>query len=267
LSLAANADARRFVCLVYHDVVPETAAGGGGPERFSVPLRMFERMLDAIRREGFAGCSLEAALAAPGTRRVAITFDDANAGQFEHAVPALRARGMTATIYVVANWVGRPGFMTWDQLRQAREWGMSVQSHTCTHPFLSELDEPALRRELADSKAILDRELGQDTRELAFPGGDPPRRSLRHLPAELGFTVMAGTRWGVNSDPASPGRIVRRCTVRGNISEGAARRFVQGDPWLALARRPREAALRGIRGALGPSRYARWRRHFLDAVS
>lgn len=256
-----------WVSLVYHDVLPATSAAGGGPKRFDVPLAMFELMLDTVRAEGYLGCSLEEALARPGERRVAITFDDATAGQFQHAMPALRARGMTATVYVATDWVGRPDFMTWDDLRQIADWGMSVQSHTKSHPFLSELGEVRLRFELGESKQRIDRELRQDTAEIAFPGGDPPARHLRHLLAECGYRTAVGTRWGLNEDAGPGSGFVRRCTVRGDVTPETARRYVQADPWLALAMHPKEFALRGIRSTLGATRYSRWRRRLLDLIS
>jgi peptidoglycan/xylan/chitin deacetylase (PgdA/CDA1 family) len=259
--------ADRWVALCYHDVAPAAEVAGGGPERFSVPLASFERMLDTIREEGFAGCSLADAMRAPTARRVAITFDDANLGQFVHAVPALRARGMTATIYVVTDWVGREGFMSWDQLRAAADAGISIQSHTRSHPFLSELDAPALREELSRSKERLDRELRQETTEIAFPGGDAPRRGLRSLMRETGYTVAVGSRWGTNPADAVAGRFVRRCTVRGSLTPDDARRYVHADRLFALRMHPREMVLRTLRAALGPSRYAAMRRRFLDGAA
>ena len=37
----------------------------------------------------------------------ALTFDDGYAGVFEHAVPILQALGMPATVFIVADAVGR----------------------------------------------------------------------------------------------------------------------------------------------------------------
>jgi len=48
-------------------------------------------------------------------------------------------------------------------LREVADLGISVQSHTRTHPFLSELGSAALREELLRSKERLDRELRQET--------------------------------------------------------------------------------------------------------
>lgn len=257
----------RWVALCYHDVRPATNASGGGPERFAVPLAAFERMLDAIQALGYRGCSLAEARSGGDARRVAITFDDATLSQFEHAMPALRARSMTASVYVVTDWVGRPGFMDWEQLRRIKDWGMSVQSHSKSHPFLSELDRDRLQDELASSRERLDRELRQETVEIAFPGGDAPRRSLRAMLPACGYRIAIGSRWGVNIGSAESAGFVRRCTVRGDLEPEMARRFVVGDSRLAWTQHPREFVLRSLRSTLGPSRYARWRRRLLDAVT
>ncbi len=255
-----------WIALCYHDVQPGATALGGGPERFSVPVDAFALMLDTIAAQGMQGCSLERAFDVVAGPRVAITFDDATLGQFEHAMPALRSRGMTATVYAVIDWVGRPGFMTWDQLREIKSWGMSVQSHSWSHPFLSECDADRLRRELGGSKARIDEELVQDTREIAFPGGDAPPRRLRRLIAEAGYSTPVGTRWGVNTGQPLPGRFVRRCTVRGGLTREVALKYLSADPVLAWQQQPKEFVLRGVRATLGASRYARWRRRLLDAI-
>ncbi|MBX3173907.1 MAG: polysaccharide deacetylase family protein [Gemmatimonadaceae bacterium] len=256
-----------WVALCYHDVRAATNASGGGPERFAVPVAAFERMLDTIQSLGFRGCSLAEARTVVDARRVAITFDDATQSQFERAMPALRERGMTASVYVVTDWVGRPGYMDWDQLRQIKDWGMSVQSHSKSHPFLSELGRERLQDELALSRERLDRELRQETAEIAFPGGDAPRRSLRAMIRACGYCVAVGSRWGVNIDGRESVGFLRRCTVRGDLDPDTARQYVLADPRLAWKQHPREFVLRSLRSTLGPSRYARWRRRLLDAVT
>jgi len=42
---------------------------------------------------------------------VRLTFDDGNASDVEHALPALRARGLRATFFVVAGRLGTSGFI------------------------------------------------------------------------------------------------------------------------------------------------------------
>jgi len=259
----------RWVCLLYHDVVADVCQPAAGPRRFAVHNRSFEEQLDLIKDCGYHGCSIATALTTVMERPLAISFDDGDLGQFTAAFPALVARGMTATFFVTTSWVGKPGYMTWDQLREMKCAGMSVQSHTRTHPFLSELDAQALRQELRESKAELDDALEQATDMLALPGGDFPLSRLRRLVQESGYRVVATSRWGSNPGVV-PSRTeplyLRRCTVRGMPTPEHVRRILVGDRWLGGQRRLREAVLSAMRRSLGPSRYARWRRHVLDAL-
>lgn len=254
-----------WVCLMYHDVGAERVAASGGPEHFRVPAAAFAQQLDQIAGLGWVGRSIAEAVAAPGPV-VAISFDDGEAGQFAHAFPALVARGMTATFFVTTSWVGRPGYVSWHHLREMKAAGMSIQSHTHTHPFLSELSAAALHEELRVSKAQLDEHLGQHTDAIALPGGDFPRRALRGLLGSAGFGTVATSRWGVNGAVRADGvRLVRRCTVRGAPTPEAFGRVLRADRWLATRRRVRDSALGAMRRALGPTRYTKWRRRFLDA--
>ncbi len=252
-----------WVCLLYHDVASRQT------DYFATPAPAFAAQLDAVRAAGYRGGSIAAALAArPEDRSLAISFDDGNLGQFAAAFPALAERGMTATFFITTSWVGRPGYVTWDHLRQMRDAGMSIQSHTRTHPFLSELGASALAEELRAAKHDLDQALGQDTDMLALPGGDFPRRRFAPLVREAGYRVVATSIWGVNRGVGTRDgwTEVRRCTVRGEPPLDEFRRVAAGDPALGRLRRGRERVLGTLRRSLGPSRYARWRRWFLEAV-
>lgn len=260
---------RPWVCLMYHDVLPGRAVVSGGKEYFAVPAGAFARQLDAIRTLGLTGCSLEVFLSDPGPGRVVLTFDDGDAGQYGHAFAALTDRGFSATFFVTTGWVGGRGFATWAQLREMREAGMSIQSHTRTHPFLSQLDDRQLRAELAGARQDLGEHLGQESDQLSLPGGDWPRRQLRHLISEAGYRVVATSRWGGNRMAVARPRlplVVRRCTVRGEPSDAVFARIVLGDPWLAATRQTRDLLLGSTRALLGPPRYARWRRGVLGAL-
>jgi peptidoglycan/xylan/chitin deacetylase (PgdA/CDA1 family) len=257
---------RGWVCLAYHDVTLTSPALSGGRDFFSVSAIGFERHLSIIRQLGARGCSIADALVAP-SNAIAISFDDGDLGQAVRAFPALAKHNMTATFFVVTSWVGTANYASWDQLREMRAAGMSIQSHTHTHPFLSELNAAALRDELRRSRDILDEKLGQRTSMIAFPGGDAPRGELRALLAEEGYEVVATSRWGRNSpDTARAPRYIRRCTVRGNPSDSSFAAVARGDSWLNLRKQTRERVLAIVRAAMGPTRYARWRRSVMDAV-
>ena len=257
-----------WVCLMYHDVTPDAPAVSDGPERFAVSKRSFERHLDLLAKWGFSGCSIAAALNRTVDRQVAISFDDGQLGQYERAFPALAARGWTATFFVTTGWVGRSGYVSWDQLSEMKTAGMSIQSHTHTHQFLSELSEAEVDFELRRSKAELDEYLEQDTHILALPGGDPPAAALQRLIKDVGYGVVATSRWGRTIARTSRDQtvFVPRCTVRGEPSDATFRHTVNGDPWLTSRRWVRDGLLRATRSLLGPTRYSIWRSRVLAST-
>lgn len=90
--------------------------------------------------------------------------------------------------------------LDWDGLRQmAAESLCTIGVHTLTHPMLAKHDAGFARRELAESRAIIEREISRPARHLAYPVGDPTSAGPREfaLAAELGFASAVTTRPGM----------------------------------------------------------------------
>ncbi len=233
---------------------------------FAVPRKRFAAQLDRLAAAGKRGVTLEAILNAPTPPRnlVAVTLDDGHATHFTEAFPELARRGMTATFFVITARVGTPGYVTWAQLRELTAAGMSVQSHTHGHRFLSELPETAVIDELCASRALLDAELGQRTTTIALPGGDAPRLSFAVF-RNTGYRWVATSVWGANERAGSEG-YVRRYTVRRDTDDHRFRICVDAASGPYSSEGLRLAALRGLRRTIGASRYARWRRSALGIL-
>lgn len=248
----------RWVSLMYHEVVANSSVGH---DHWAVVADAFGAQLDWLQDNGFAGDSLEHCMFDPHPRRVAITFDDGYIGQYEHGFRLLAERGMRATFFVTTDWVGRPGFISWDGLREMARAGMSIQSHTVTHPFLSTLGREQLRDELTRSRQVLDEKLGQETMSLALPGGDFPRHHLTRAVAEAGYSVIATSRPGVNEhEPMGNGpRFVDRLTVRAGQPFERFTRQVTMDSTLLVRSWAKYQALDLARSVLGRERYHHWR--------
>jgi peptidoglycan/xylan/chitin deacetylase (PgdA/CDA1 family) len=104
--------------LCYHNVV-STEDGGIGDPSLHVSRERFERHMRwlAAHYELLSLRELIERLAAGATLRstAVITFDDGYAGVFEQAGPILRALGIPATVFLVAEAVGRSAGFWWDQ--------------------------------------------------------------------------------------------------------------------------------------------------------
>lgn len=112
---------------------------------------------------------------------VRITFDDGNSGDVEHALPALRERGLKATFFVVAGRLGTPQFLDAAGVRELAAAGMSIGCHGMHHRPWRGLNDAALREELVDAKAILERVVERPVTQAACPFGSYDRRVLRTL--------------------------------------------------------------------------------------
>jgi peptidoglycan/xylan/chitin deacetylase (PgdA/CDA1 family) len=156
--------------------------------------------------------------------RLAITFDDGYANNFEVAAPLLRRYGLPATFFVTTGWIGtrtvapwdehlpvRFDWMDWEQLRALVAQGFEIGSHTHTHIDLGTSEPGAIREELERSKQTLHRELGVTTKLFAYPFGDPGNitESSRHLVREAGFDCCLSCHAGMNDAASDPYRLNR----------------------------------------------------------
>jgi peptidoglycan/xylan/chitin deacetylase (PgdA/CDA1 family) len=116
---------------------------------------------------------------------VALTFDDGFANFGEAAWPALRDHGLPVTLFVVSGHVGgrndwhAPGavavptlpLLTWDRLGRLAEEGVTLGAHTCTHPDLTALGDPALAQELEACAEAIAAHTGARPATFAYPYG------------------------------------------------------------------------------------------------
>jgi peptidoglycan/xylan/chitin deacetylase (PgdA/CDA1 family) len=61
--------------------------------------------------------------------------------------------------------------MTWEMLEEMRRAGVTIASHSRTHPLLSREDADTVREEIAGSRRDIRRRLGVDVRHFAYPNG------------------------------------------------------------------------------------------------
>jgi hypothetical protein len=82
--------------------------------------------------------------------------------------------------------------MSWNELEQAAKAGVSVGSHTSTHPFLTRLSQAQVEEELRLSRTMIEDRTGRSVTAFAYPYGDSSdavrRAAARH------FSLACGTK-------------------------------------------------------------------------
>ncbi len=103
---------------------------------------------------------------------VVLTFDDGYADAYTTVYPLLKAHHMTGTFYIITGQVGRPGFLTWDEIKEMAANGMEIGAHTVTHPYLTKLSFIAALQEISGSRVTLENQLGIRITTFAYPYND-----------------------------------------------------------------------------------------------
>jgi len=174
----------RVPVLMYHEV-------GIGPNNLYVAQQELANHLDWLKRQGYTTITL--AQLYQGLikgepipeKSVVLTFDDGYSSFYATAAPMLKERGFTATLFVITDFVGMPGFITWDQARELVRDGFEMGAHTLSHPDLTVVGAERLKREVGQSKKVLEEELGIMVQFFCYPAG-------RHNDAVVTATSQAG---------------------------------------------------------------------------
>jgi peptidoglycan/xylan/chitin deacetylase (PgdA/CDA1 family) len=186
--------------LMYHYIrVVDQAADPLG-YNLSITPDDFERQIAWLHDQGYAGVRMDTlARCMRGEARcppkpLALTFDDGYEDAFSAALPVLQRYGFTATFYIVNGFVGHDGYMSWEQIVALRDAGMEIGAHTIDHLDLRTLDPAEAARQIAQSKADLERDLGISITSFCYPGGfyDP---AIEEMVRAAGYLSATTTRW------------------------------------------------------------------------
>lgn len=62
--------------------------------------------------------------------------------------------------------------LSWDEVREMSNAGISFGAHTMTHPFLTRISHERARKEIYLSRKIIEEQTGKPVRAFAYPAGD-----------------------------------------------------------------------------------------------
>jgi len=218
----------RLLILMYHQVdLPVTAP----EQRFCIPPAEFRRHMCWLKGVGYRMVDMDSVLAhvsgetpLPG-KTIHITFDDGFVGVLEHAWPVLQELQIPATLFALPGKVGQTNDWMWqrgfpkrallssEQLRMLAREGMTIGSHTRSHPRLTEIPLHRAEKEMRASKRELEDLVGQEVEHFAYPYG-LVNREIRDLAAEAGYRSACSTRSGFNRPSEDP-FMLRRIDVFG----------------------------------------------------
>jgi peptidoglycan/xylan/chitin deacetylase (PgdA/CDA1 family) len=154
---------------------------------------------------------------------LAIPFDDGYRDNFR-AAAYLEARGLPASFFITAGFIGSrtipwwdqeqgivSEWMDWDEIRSLHERGFEVGGHTVNHVDLSHTDGSEADAEIVGGKRMLEERLGAAVRLFAYPFGRRHQitEANRALVREAGFACCASSYGGTVGRGDDPFRLRR----------------------------------------------------------
>ena len=203
----------RIPVLMYHGIRSVTGFSHPYFETNTSP-DVFARHMNHLREGGYKPVDLNTAarMINSGTcsqNSVVITFDDGFRDFYTHALPILQEHQFPATMFVVSGFVGSQPtsfedkeFMSWGEMREIESLGITIGSHTVSHPRLHSLPWKDIERELKESKQSIEDRLGQPVSSFSHPYAFPEQdgiflKQLRQYMEAAGYdhgvtTVIGG---------------------------------------------------------------------------
>ena len=127
--------------LMYHYVRSGVDPSDGLGISLSVSPEKLRSQLSTLKTAGYKTISLtDFADQKYQPKSLVITFDDGYEDQYTEAFAILKELGMTATFFIVHDFVGRDGYMTDSQIAKLKLAGMEIGGHSTSHKNLSTME-------------------------------------------------------------------------------------------------------------------------------
>ncbi len=202
---------------MYHELEVEgrsLARSEPGYLRYVVRECEFREQMEWLQNAGLRGISVSEALSGKAADDIAITFDDGCETDLMVAAPILRKLNFGATFYITVDFVGRPGYLAADQLRELSDARFEIGCHSMTHSYLSDLDNQQLQREIVEAKSRLEEIIGRPVDHFSCPGGrwSP---AVSAMARRAGYRSVTTSRIAVNRATSDPFQLARLAVMRG----------------------------------------------------
>ncbi len=115
--------------------------------------------------------------------------------------------------------------LTWQEIKEMSENGVSFGAHTLTHPILTKVSLDEARKEILESKRIIEEKIGKSVATFAYPNGSASdfNEDIKSLLKEGSFQCACTTVFGRNYQKTDPYELKRIYTSGNSILKFALR--------------------------------------------
>lgn len=212
---------------MYHSISDETEDWVNPYFRVTTPSALFERHIQVLSEMGYCARPLrnldEMLKSSISSRKfVVLTFDDGFRDFYTNAWPIMKKYGFSGTVFLPVKFIddidnelikGKK-HLTWDQIRELDSQGIEFGSHTINHLQLRDCSKDIIRREIVDSKIIIEKKLGKPVFSFSYPFSLPfnDKKTMQTIIGsigEAGYRYSVGTKVGTVTKVKNKGILSR----------------------------------------------------------
>lgn len=170
--------------------------------------------------------------------KVIFTFDDGTLDQYAVGYPILDKYDYNATLFVITGLINETfenrSMMSWNDVHTMADDGWDIESHSYSHPFLTQISIKDAELELSASKKYLEGQ-GFNVSILAFPYGDYNDEVFSL--AKQYYPFVRGSSDGYNSNVSNPDYLNSKWTVNTTTIDDMKSWLdtaIENDSWLIV---------------------------------
>lgn len=155
-----------------------------------------------------------------------LTFDDGYISDFDIVLPLLMQMDCTAIFFIITEKIDTPGYLSWPQVRELHNAGMTIGSHSVSHLDMRSLSLSKQCEELLSSRLCIEDKLGTAVTSFSFPFGKV-NRALAKLAWDNGYRTVWTSKHGVTQFPAP---LLPRNSINGSMSWESVSQVLKATP-------------------------------------
>lgn len=237
---------QNIVPLVLHQIVPDDTES----QFEDVGLSIFRRILGVCQGRCVSVDGKVASNDLPGEHFL-LTFDDGYISNFDIVLPLLKQTDCTAIFFIITEKIDTPGYLSWSQVRELHNAGMTIGSHSVSHSDMRCLSLAKQREELLLSRLCIEDRLGAAVTSFSFPFGRF-NNGLVKLALDAGYHTVCTSQHGVTKLPAP---LLPRNSINGSMSWASVLLALKAAPLTRFKWAIEDMAKNSARLAMGDTVY------------
>ena len=216
--------------LCYHHIRDRNWPAGSSMIEYDVKVQAFKEQMKSLADSGYKTITPDEYIAYLTTgaplpdKPVMLTYDDTDKEQYTIGAAEMNKYGFKGVFFIMTISIGRPNYMTKEELKNLSDSGHVIAAHTWDHHRVTEYTDADWDKQLTESSKKLEAITGKSVKYFAYPFGLWNKPAIPQLQKR---NMTAAFQLSAKRDSLEPLYTLRRMIVPGNWSVNTMHRAIK----------------------------------------